>query len=189
MLFIFFGVGLQKAVSAIGGNLIGANKRHQLKKLMRSALILVTGFSVLSSLPLVFFSDILINWFLQNPHLLEGGQELLPSHLMEGVHAQVKIGLVITCVYLLFENARWALSGLLQAAGDTLFLMISGLAILWLFMLIPAYVGIMVLHTGVVLSMSVWIFYSVMALVVIGSRYYREKWLEKTLIRTEMAEA
>ncbi len=180
ILFIFFGLGLQKGISAVGGNLIGAQKEDKLIKLMKSGLILVVAFFVFSIVPLIFFPDVLIDWFLQNPEYLEGnGTEILQ---VETIKMYAKWGLIISCIYILFENIRWVAAGMLSAAGDTFFLMASGITVIWLFMLIPAYLAIFVYKVDVHTALSVWIFYSVCAAIITYTRYFRGKWKAKSKV-------
>ena len=181
ILFLFFGMGLQKGVSTVGGNLIGAQRQDKLIKLMKSGLTLVLVFFFFSTIPMILFPEFLLDWFLQNPQMMEGQGEV-GALQVDTIKEYAKAGLFITCFYLLFENIRWVASGLLSAAGDTFFLMASGITVIWVFMLIPAYILIMHYHVEVHIALSVWLFYSICAAIITYFRYFRGRWKDKAML-------
>ncbi len=175
MLLFFFGMGLEKGVSSIAGNLLGSNNPAEIKNLFRSGLILISGFTAVSFLICMFCSKNLILWFFpgdQKSSLLVNGELF---HTLE-------LGFLIITIYLVFQNVRWLLSGILTAAGDTIFIMLFGTCGIWLFLIFPTYFVIFKMQKNVLYALSIWIFYSLMTSLLFLFRYLRGKWKKKNLI-------
>lgn len=81
-------------------------------------------------------ADLLIDWFFKNPVALEG-DFFLTEELMFDVKSTIKFTLATLVLYLTFENIRYMLSGMLTAAGDTVFLMTAGTAFILICLLAP----------------------------------------------------
>jgi len=138
ILLIFFAMALEKGGAAISGNLIGAKKVHEVKQVFKSGLILSLIFAAILAVVLIGFPDYIIAWFFKNPAALEGDFAFSPE-LMLSAKSAIKFALAILVLYLTFENIRFLLCGILTSAGDTLFLMITGVLSIWIFMLLPTY--------------------------------------------------
>lgn len=166
ILFVFFGVGLQKGIATIAGNLIGAQKTEHIPTLLRSGFYLVMGYFLLTCIPMIVFPDFAIDLFLHetDPALI---QEIKPI---------LRTGLICTCLYLVFDDLRFIFGGILLGAGDTFFLLVSGAVSVWLFLLIPSYVGIVTFQYSVEMSMGIWVFYSFCTFLVPVYRFYFGNW-------------
>ncbi len=116
-LFSFFFDGVYRAVAAIAGNFIGAKRPHLIFKVLSSGFLLLSYF-FLVSLSLLFFNPVQV------------GPEWQSS---------LKTCMALSFLYLFFDGMRWVISGLLIAAGDTLFLLFVGTLSLWLCLIIPTY--------------------------------------------------
>lgn len=126
ILLSFFSDGLSRGAAAVAGNLIGSRRAEVVKKVMRSGIILIFFFSAASSL--VFLID-----------QLDTIKLLFIQDLDPSFHSSLKICMIFACAYAFFEGLRWVFSGLLIAAGDTLFLLIAGSVSVWIFLLGPVY--------------------------------------------------
>lgn len=126
LLFLFFGLGLEKGVAALSGNLIGAGKIGEVKKVLRSGYLLVSLFTLCIATFLIIYPDPLIHFFFSNPDALDHSGALGAGVDFAEVKSLVKFGLIATTVYITFENLRWLYSGILTSAGDTMFLLING---------------------------------------------------------------
>lgn len=179
MLYFFFGCGLEKGASAIAGNLIGANKKEKLSNLARSGVILSFGYLVFTCLSLYLFADFLII------HLVN--KDTVPVDISSLVYC-TKMVMPLLCVYILFENFRWLLGGILIAAGDTFFMMLTGFFSVWIFMLLPTYLFVYILKAHIIYAFWVWLFYSVLATLPIYMRYRSSGWKERARLITEPQE-
>lgn len=125
ILFSFFGDGLSRGIAAAAGNLIGSNRKEKLFLVMRSGLILQLLFCLSVTAILLVDTKSLVQWmFLEH---MEIDAELM------------RLCLLLSFAYLFFEGTRWVFSGLLVAAGDTVFLMIAGSLSVWIGLLLPIY--------------------------------------------------
>lgn len=181
ILFLFFGMGIEKGAIALAGNFIGGGEKHKVSHILTSGLKLVTSFACITALFLIVYPDPLINWFLQNPALLEPGMNLISIDLTEAKFL-IRIGLIFTTFYILLENIRWILNGILTAAGDTLFLLLSGALTVWFLLLVPTYLFIVLPKANVAYSFIIWIVYSATALTIVLSRFLNGKWKLKNLV-------
>ncbi|WP_226987388.1 MATE family efflux transporter [Parachlamydia acanthamoebae] len=179
ILFVFVGCGVQKGIASIAGNLIGAKKTEHLNQLMRSGVCIISGYFLFTCIPLILFPDFIISCFLHNPESLEGASQLAD---LESLRPLLRFGLVCTCIYLYLEDLRMVFSGILSGAGDTFFLMVSGVIAVWLFLLLPSYVGIVQNHVSVEMAMGIWVFYSFTALLIPLYRFYYGNWRERKVI-------
>ncbi|NBU62686.1 MAG: hypothetical protein EBS28_02685 [Chlamydiae bacterium] len=100
-----------------------------------------------------------------------------------------KMVMPLLCVYILFENFRWLLGGILIAAGDTFFMMLTGFFSVWIFMLLPTYLFVYVLKAHVIYAFWVWLFYSIFATLPIYLRYKSSGWKERARLISDIKES
>jgi MATE family multidrug resistance protein len=179
MLYFFFGCGLEKGASAIAGNLIGANKKNMLSNLARSGVMLSFGYLLFTCVTLFLFADFLIINLVN--------KETVPVDIPTLVYC-TKMVMPLLAVYILFENFRWLLGGILIAAGDTFFMMLTGFFSVWIFMLLPTYLFVYVLKAHVIYAFWVWLFYSIFATLPIYFRYKSSGWKERARLITDTPE-
>jgi len=182
LLFLFFGLGLEKGAAAIAGNLIGAKKHHEVKRLFWSGIKLSLIFGVVLSIFLGTFSDFFINLFFKNPDALTGSALGISPEMLGEVKTALKFAMVTLIIYLTLESVRWLLSGLLTSAGDTFVPMILGLISIWCFILLPTYFFVVIPKAPIERALNIWVFYSFMAATLFLIRFARGKWKEKKLI-------
>ena len=184
ILFLFFGMGVEKGAIALTGNFIGEGERSKVPTVLYSGIKLISIFTFISALFLIVYPYPLIDWFLQNPSLLDPSLNNLEFNLLE-TKLLIRIGLIFTTLYILLENIRWMLNGILTAAGDTLFLLISGALTVWFLLLIPTYLFIVIPKASIIYSFIIWIVYSAIATGVIFLRFLQGKWKLKNLVSDE----
>lgn len=185
LLFVFFGLGLEKGAAAVAGNLIGSNNIHLIKNVLKSGIKLIALFSAIIALFFIIYPDLLINWFFKNPQAIDTNNiqlTLFDTSELVSIKKLVKIGLIMTGIHITFEYLRWLLSGILTAAGDTMFLMFSGALCVWFFIIIPTYFFIMKPKAPVEYSFIIWIVYSICATAFSLVRFYKGKWKNKALV-------
>jgi len=128
----FFGEGINKGISAIAGNLIGSKKPHLAVHSLFAGLKLHLLFFILVFFCFTFFSREIFELFQSDPYA-----EALPDF-----YTSLKTCMILTAFYILFEGLRLLFAGALTAAGDTLFLFISGLASVWFLLVFPVYIAV-----------------------------------------------
>lgn len=184
LLFIFFGLGLEKGAAVIAGNLIGAGQIDAIPKLLRSGLKMLSLFACLIIFFFIIYPDFLIEIFFRHPQALDidlSSQNLTSEGILH-LKKQVRSGLSLIAIYMIIEDIRWLINGILTAAGDTLFLMICGAGCVWLFLLIPTYFFVVKTQGSIQTAFSIWILYSIIAALFFYLRFRQGKWKEKCLL-------
>lgn len=189
MLFFFVGWGLEKGCVALAGNFIGQKKPELINNTLKSAMKLLAIFAGLLAVILFGFADPMINWFFEsslstNEHGITNKD---PAYLAT-TKALTKAALLYLFVYIIFENIRWALNGLLTAAGDTMFLLISGTLSLWAFCFVPVYFFIYLPKGSVVNAFGIQVIYGFLATLIVYARFRQGKWKTKKIVEEEKSE-
>lgn len=170
ILFSFFVEGINKAASTVAANLIGAGKTYLIPKTIRAGVVLNVIFFLLMVATLLVGSDFVIQQFLP-----DAKPEFIAS-----IHSSLQTCLYFMSVYMFFEGLRFLFSGILLAAGDTMFLSIAGSTMVWILMVLPAYYWVVVGGASVEAAFSLWVIYSVISSVVYLGRVLQGKW--KTMV-------
>jgi len=184
MLFLFFGLGLEKGVAAVAGNLLGAGLGEKIGRLIRSGMILNLIFAVVIGFIFLAFPDPIINWFFSNPEAIEQVDDFmqLSAGDVAVTKGLVRSGLLIIGVYLVVENVRWVVGGVLTAAGDTFFLMVAGVLSIWGLMVIPTYFFIYLKQAPIQHAFYIWLFYACVATALVYGRYLMGYWKSKQIM-------
>jgi MATE family multidrug resistance protein len=132
ILFFFFPEGINKATTAIVGNMIGAGRSHLIPKVMKAGMILNGCFLFFVTASFFFGVSFIIEQFLP----------LAEPAFIEEIQDSLQISLLLFAFFIGLEGLRMQLSGILTACGDTLFLMITGTAFVWVCMWLPVYLFI-----------------------------------------------
>lgn len=181
MLFLFFGMGIEKGSIALAGNFIGAKKKNNVKNVFRSGLILNGFFMIIAALFMIIYPNPLIDWFFQNPDVVEKFADLDIVNVEE-VKFLVRIGLLFSYFYISFENIRWVLNGMLTAAGDTLYLLISGTICVWGVLIIPTYFLVVLPKSNLIFAFVIWVLYALTAVIINYYRFASGRWKKNILI-------
>lgn len=184
LLFLFFGWGLEKGVIAMCGNFIGSNNLAMVKKTLFSASKLIIMFFLVISIPLIFYPNFIINWFLANPEALNESVDaaILTTKNLPVIRHNIYIGMIYLTFYIIFENLRWIVSGALTAAGDTLFLLFSGALNMWVFLIIPTYFLIVKPNGSITNAFLIWNIYALLAMISLLLRFTYGKWKNNKII-------
>jgi MATE family multidrug resistance protein len=129
ILLFFFAEGINKATTAIAGNMIGAGRSFLISKVMRAGLILNILFSVFVLMFFIFGTDLIAAQFLPNADPL----------FIEEIWYSLNLTLIFWGIFMFFEGFRMQCAGVLTAVGDTFFLLITGATLVWLCMWLPVY--------------------------------------------------
>ena len=181
ILFSFFSDGLSRGSAAIAGNLIGAKKHALVGKVLKSGLILMSCFTLTTSLLLVIdpvdTARVLFFTHFESGHIAGS----IDPTLIESL----KICMALSFVYILFDGLRWLLGGLLVASGDTLFLLIFGSLSVWGFLLIPIYLVVVQNRLGVEYAWGLTVSYSILFFGAYLLRFKKGNWQKHDLITQE----
>lgn len=192
LLFVFFGLGIEKGAAAVAGNLIGAKKTENVRNVLFSGCRLISIFSIVICFFFVICPDFLINWFFKNPESFEATNEQLSllqdKEQLEAIKASIRFCLIFTGIHMIIEYGKWLINGVLTAAGDTFFLMVTGALCVWLFLLTPTYFFVVKMQAPIEFAISIWTFYSCTGCLVMLFRYRQGKWKKKSLLIDESQE-
>jgi MATE family multidrug resistance protein len=172
ILLSFFYDGLSRGAAAVAGNLIGSGRPELVHKTLRSGFILLMLFSVATSLFLVVDPvDTVRLLFLEN---------VTPE-----IAASLKICMIFAFIYIIFDGLRWVVSGILAAAGDTLFLLIAGSLSVWLFLLLPVYFIVVKNELAIEYAMGLSMLYAALFFILYWVRFKQGAWQKIDLIESE----
>jgi len=180
ILLSFFCDGLSRGAAAVVGNLIGSGRHELVKKVLRSGVFLLILFSLITSLILVIDPvDTVRLLFIHDPDV--------------SIQVSLKICMVFSFIYILFDGLRWLYSGLLVAAGDTFFLLIAGSLSVWVFLLTPVYLIVVKQNLPVEYAWGLAVLYAALFFAVYWLRFRQGAWKKINLIsqpqRPDLAKA
>lgn len=172
ILLSFFCDGLSRGAAAVAGNLIGARRFDVVRKVLRSGFILLSLFSVATALVLVVDPmDTVRLLFIQDPS--------------PAIQESLKICMIFAFTYIFFDGLRWVFSGLLVAAGDTLFLLIAGSLSVWVFLLAPVYFIVVRQNLSVEYAWGLTVLYAALFFAVYWLRFKQGAWQKIDLVTPE----
>jgi multidrug resistance protein, MATE family len=174
ILFSFFMNGLYKGVSSISGNFIGSNRLHLIKKTYKSALLLQTFFAIFIAFFFIIHPMLIVDYLLIGNNNFENLSIILPT---------LKKCLFLSYIYVIFEGLRWIYAGLLTAAGDTFFLLISGAFSVWIFLLLPVYLIVVKYTQPVEIAYVIGACFSISLSLIFSYRFHKGKWQKINLIQ------
>lgn len=173
-LFSFITEGLQKGVTAVASNCLGANKPELICQVFSKGLRLQVLLAMFLAIPLVFMPEYLVQFFI--PFELENRAEI----------SQLRTLMETSCRWLwiayLFDGLAWVIDGILTAAGDTRFIMLMNSIGTWLFCIGPIYLFVIALDGSPILMLQL---ITVFCFILFASyfwRYKSEKWQNLSLI-------
>ncbi|PIS00858.1 MAG: hypothetical protein COT84_05260 [Chlamydiae bacterium CG10_big_fil_rev_8_21_14_0_10_35_9] len=181
ILLSFFMDGLTRGVASIAGNFIGAKKYDLISKVFRAGITLQIGFSLILALLLTLDPKVTLSVFFPVTN-----SEFVA--IQDGFSEALQVSLIFVFFYITFEGFRWVISGLLSAAGDTLFLLIAGAGSVWVFLLLPVYLIVVRYSQPIEWAWATAFFYSVITYAIYYFRYVKGKWKNIVLIEDSQLE-
>ena len=180
ILFVFSYEGLNKGVTVLSANLIGANKVDKLRKLLFSALKVHGLLALIFAVPFLVYPEYLASFFLNNLNESKGALNVAKSEVLR--HS-VSV-LCAVWVYLLIDGIVWVMAGLLTGGKDTKFVMLVNAVNAWFFSLLPIYI-VVVKYNGAP-SLVWWLAsaYALMNLLCFWWRFESGNWLARSSLQT-----
>lgn len=173
-LVFFLFEGLSKGVTTVCANLLGGKQYHYIKNVLRSAGILQTLFFLCIGSLFFFFSDLIVDFFLnQSDEAL-----IMDSKFLY----KVKWGIFWMVLFFLFDGYTRILAGQLTAAGDTKFLLYAGILLNISAYILPI---LLVIYLGSGTADAAWMIifcYGVTTFFVYYIRYISKKWVKSSQI-------
>ena len=166
ILFLFFSDGLNKAIAILVGNLIGSKGLENVPKLMQAGLKLNFLFLVILISTFTFCMPLIIDQFLPHADPL----------FVSGIRGSLEMCLILISFYLFFEGIRMQFAGVLMAAGDTRFLLITGSLSVWVLMVIPIYLFVVIGNASIETAVVIEVVYSAIAGLLYFYRTKQGKW-------------
>ncbi len=169
ILFSFLLEGLGKATVALVANAIGAKDWDGIPSIYSSSIYLIL--IIFGSL-LIFsclFPELLVSFFL--------GEEINEEWV-----SLVIVALRLVVLGLFADALAWASSGVLTAAGDTRFVMLTRIWTTWFLAVLPIYYFVMVKGGGPLLANALCVAYGIMNAAVYMIRYMRGTWKKAMLV-------
>ncbi len=169
VLFLFLVEGLQKAVTAICSNLIGAGQIDRVKEVFRSALKFHGITAIIAFVPLVLFSEHLAAFFVRD-------EVMLGTYM-----TSMKISLFFVWLFLILDGANWIMVGMLTAAGDTRFILKVNTFNIVFFSFLPTYYFVVVKKLPPETIWAIGTPYALAGICVFFWRYKSGKWKKQTI--------
>lgn len=174
ILLFFFFEGMSKAASTIIGNMLGAGEIHQIKKVVRSGVTACTFFLCFLLGLFTFGSDLITRQFLPDADPV----------FMNQIRSSLELCLILTALFLFFDGIKFFFMGVLTAAGDTLFLLISSSLIIWGAMILPVKLLVVQNQGPVELACTICMFCSLLTCSIYFWRITKRRWRPITLDRS-----
>jgi len=172
ILLSFFCDGLSRGAAAVAGNFIGSGRYYLVRKVLKAGFFLLILFSLATSLVLVV-----------DP--VDTVRLLFIQHLDPSIQESLQICMVFAFIYIFFDGLRWVFSGLLVAAGDTLFLLIAGSLSVWVFLLAPIYFIVVRQGLPIEYAWGLTVLYAALFFIVYAIRFRQGAWQKISLVAQE----
>ncbi len=168
--FVLFGfgfLGLQKGVTTVAANYIGANREEILGATLRSGIKIILALMIVLMIPLFLFPDNLAQFFLKQDSVLVVNEELKDM---------LHLAMAWLWVYFLLDGIAWLFSGILTAAGDTKYVMlISGVGP-WIFSILPTYFCVRYWEGSPIITWIICAIYGLLNALCFYLRYKTKRW-------------
>ncbi len=166
-LVCFIPEGIGKAVCVFASNLIGNRNYNGIPKVLFFAFKLHVIFAIILAIPMVIFSDLTISLFMEKNTTGLSHTEFIEIGRM---------AMRWMWAYCFFDGVCWNLFDVLNASGDTKFLMWMNMASSWIFQTLPAFICICLLKSCPSLCWKLMVLDMTMSSLFCWFRYRKGKW-------------
>jgi MATE family multidrug resistance protein len=179
LLLFFFVLSIGQGTSIVSGNFIGSNRKYAIKTLFYSGCILTIIYTISIFLLLHYGADFIMGLFFYSSRI---ESFKITARILADVKPILSQVFPLLAIYLGFEAARFMINGLLKAAGDTIFLLYSGIVNVICFLLLPTYIAINTHKLQEQTFIKIWLFFAVMYAIISYIRFKHEAWKKMTVI-------
>jgi MATE family multidrug resistance protein len=168
MLFSFITEGLQKGVTSMVSNHLGARRTDQVSKVFKTGLKLQIILAMVLAIPLVIMPGLLVDFFI--PLAEEGSKDVT------NLKALVEMSCRWLWVAYLFDGMAWIIDGILTAAGDTRFIMFMNSVGTWVFCILPIYFFVVKMEGSPILTFQLITVFCSILFACYFLRYQSKQW-------------
>lgn len=173
ILLSFFADGLSKGASVVAGNCLGARCPNLINNTLIAGGRFHLIFFCVMAITLLGFPDAILSLFFSDS---------INSTFTPELTSSLKTGLLFLMFYMFFEGIRWLISGLLTAAGDTMFILIAGSVLVWVCLVFPVYLFVVKMHGTVETAWLIAVVYSILGLATYAWRFFQGAWKKIDLL-------
>lgn len=186
MLFFWFAIGVEHGASTVAGNLMGQGRQLEVWRVLRSSLSIIGAFALALGAMLWLAGDLITTAFLNDPSSMEGAEHLaaISPEDLDLARGLVSQSLFVIWLYIVLEDLRSVLYGLLRAAGDTAFLLWISVLCTWSLLLLPTYLIMSVWKAPPSASFGIWLSYAALTTLFSFVRFWRGRWVQRSLLET-----
>lgn len=165
-------MGVSQGISILVGQALGRGDREAAKSVVMSGAHLLILYILCIGAIFLLFPETLLSFFIPENRAQDYSQMM-----------EISITLLrIVSAYLLFDSLYMVFSGALKGAGDTRFMMWNVALFSFIFLVLPCYVGIVVLKLGVNFAWSCILVFVIALFTLSCVRYYQGKWQNMLVI-------
>lgn len=128
-LFAFSFWGVQRGITAVVSNYIGANRDELVDQCLKSGFKIILIMMMVFSIPLLFFPEVLVRQFLSEQ------SAVINDELMTYASSTMRW----LWVYFALDAMAWVVCGVLTAVNDTKYVMVMNTISTWMFAVVPIY--------------------------------------------------
>ncbi len=160
-------IGFSIGISVLVGQALGANAPDNAHRATMNSLHMTLSYMLLMAAMFVLLPGPLADWF-------------RPAGMTAGQYAPIKettvLLLRLVAVYTFFDALAMIFYGALKGAGDTRFVMLAMISLALGLIVLPVYVAVEVLHTGILTPWIMFTCYILGLSLTLGWRYKKGPW-------------
>lgn len=160
--------GLQKGITTVAANYIGANREEILTQSLRSGIKIVLVMMLILAIPVFLLPDRLAEIFLNQKN---------STLFSEEIRHYLATSIRWLWLYFLFDGVAWLFHGVLVAAGDTKFIMLLSSISPWVFSILPTYITIIYLKADPTATWILSVIYGGLNAACLLLRYKKKQWI------------
>jgi MATE family multidrug resistance protein len=181
LLLFFFVLSIGQSTSIVGGNFIGAKRKHEIHAIFHAGCLLILIYTISIFIALYYGANFIMHLFFYTSQT-----DPFDAMISTGILATIKPILhqvfPLLAIYLGFESTRFMINGLLKAAGDTIFLLYIGVINVLVFLILPTYV-LITMHVMQEQSfVKIWLFFAVMSSIISYLRFRHGAWKKMSIM-------
>ncbi|KAB8028087.1 MATE family efflux transporter [Fluviispira multicolorata] len=129
ILFTFISEGLQKAITVLASNYIGANNWINFKKLLRESVKLQILIALVLLIPFLFYAEPIIKSFTHSSNMN-----------INNFNQSAQNALIWFWFFFICDGIKWILASLLISLKKAAYVMLTNLATIWIIAVLPIYI-------------------------------------------------
>jgi MATE family multidrug resistance protein len=165
ILFAFITEGMQKSVTVLAANYIGAKVMSAISAMLWSALKLQLIFAIIILIPLVFFADSVFKLFAVN----------VSPNTMPDLYQALRYALFWFWIFFFCDGVKWILAGVLLALEDAIAVVTLNFISIWLVAVLPIYYLVGKFKLSPFVALAFLVAYSIVNAMSLWLKYFRHQ--------------